>query len=266
MKTSWIVILFAVSTLLAPFLSTMLNVFLFQILLLAFAFFHGQRRFGIKGIIVFFLIAFIVSNVLENISIVTGFPFGHFYYADLGVPFLFNVPITIGPMYFAMGYVSWSVASTLLKNKATLLTLPLVAAFLMTMWDVVMDPISATIDRAWTWVGGGSYFGVPLSNFFGWFITVFIFYILFAVYLKKYGHSKNQSARQELEPASMYFLVGLSYIFSLIAMKPGYSIDGGGTIWQNQHIYTSVSLISFFTMIFISIFAALHLLSKENQR
>jgi len=46
-----------------------------------------------------------------------------------------------------------------------------------------MDAVRADIDHAWVWRDGGSYYGVPTSNFFGWFLTVYIFYQLFALYL-----------------------------------------------------------------------------------
>ena len=42
--------------------------------------------------------------------------------------------------------------------------LPTVAAFVMTQWDLVMEPPEATIGKAWIWHDGGGYFGVPMSN------------------------------------------------------------------------------------------------------
>src|SRR5207245_11479497 len=51
-------------------------------LLFPFALIHGGRRYGWKTIAVFIVVTAIVSNILENISIVTGFPFGQYYYTD----------------------------------------------------------------------------------------------------------------------------------------------------------------------------------------
>ncbi len=47
-----------------------------------------------------------------------------------------------------------------------------------------MDPVWADIDHAWVWRDGGSYYGVPISNFFGWILTTYIFYQLFALYVR----------------------------------------------------------------------------------
>ena len=46
---------------------------------LAFALFHGAVRYQWSGILTFLVICLVVSNLLENTSILTGFPFGHYY-------------------------------------------------------------------------------------------------------------------------------------------------------------------------------------------
>src|SRR5437588_8802480 len=69
----------------------------------AFALFHGAVRYQWSGILIFLVICLVVSNVLENTSILTGFPFGHYYYnSDLG-PKLFLVLLVIVPSYFVIG-------------------------------------------------------------------------------------------------------------------------------------------------------------------
>ena len=82
-----------------------------------------------------------------------------------------------------IGYLSWIVAGTLLdgadrrmKVRFNVIALPIVAAFVMTQWDLVMDPPSSTIAKAWIWHDGGAYFGVPLLNYLGWLLTSWMFY------------------------------------------------------------------------------------------
>src|SRR5258706_12755312 len=58
----------------------------------AFALVHGVVRYGWRGIAVFILIFLVVSNILENRSILTGFPFGHNHYRDSLGPKRFLVP------------------------------------------------------------------------------------------------------------------------------------------------------------------------------
>src|SRR5437588_9979777 len=80
---------------------------------LAFALLHGAVRYQWSGIITFLVMCLVVSNVLENTSILTGFPFGHYYYTSGFGLKLFLVPLLIGPAYFGTGYLAWVLATVL---------------------------------------------------------------------------------------------------------------------------------------------------------
>jgi uncharacterized membrane protein len=118
-----------------------------------------------------------VSNASENLSILTGFPFGWYHYSDAMGPKLFLVPLQIGPAYFGVGYLSWTLARAILGDEDTRLAgllsfaTPAMASFIMVSWDLTIDPTMSTIAGNWVWHNGGSYFGVPLSNFLGWYQT-----------------------------------------------------------------------------------------------
>src|SRR5437588_6106966 len=62
-----------------------------------FALIHGALRYRWSGILAFLIVCLVVSNILENTSILTGFPFGHYHYTS--GPMLFLVPWFIGPSY-----------------------------------------------------------------------------------------------------------------------------------------------------------------------
>ncbi|HZW75375.1 MAG TPA: carotenoid biosynthesis protein, partial [Caldimonas sp.] len=53
------------------------------ILLVAFALVHGISVYGGRTMLWFIVVCLVVSNVAENSSIVTGFPFGHYHYTDI---------------------------------------------------------------------------------------------------------------------------------------------------------------------------------------
>jgi len=76
---------------------------------------HGVRRYGWRTLSVYTAIALVVSFSLENLSIATGFPFGRYHYAMHG-PYLGKVPVLIGVIYVALGYVCWITASVLLDG------------------------------------------------------------------------------------------------------------------------------------------------------
>jgi putative membrane protein len=158
------------------------------VLPLAFALLHGAMRHGIAGIAVFAILCFVVSNAFENLGVETGFPFGQYFYTDAMGLKLFVVPLLIGPAYFGAGYTSWVLASILLgeidrvPDRLAVVAIPVVAAFIMVGWDVCFDPGSSTLCRLWIWQDGGGYFGVPLTNYLGWYLTVFVFLFVLSLY------------------------------------------------------------------------------------
>src|SRR5438270_5737609 len=157
---------------------------------LAFALFHGAVRYHWSGILTFLVLCLVVSNVLENTSILTGFPFGHYYYTSLLGPKLFLVPLLIGPAYFGTGYLALVLATVLIGDIRpkgswfTTFAVPFIASFMMVAWDLGMDPTSSTIQHLWIWEQGGGYFGVPLTNYLGWFFTVYVFFQVFALFVR----------------------------------------------------------------------------------
>src|SRR3979409_1800219 len=116
-----------------------------------FAILHGGARYGWRGIVVFIAVCLVVSNVLENTSILTGFPFGHYHYTNALGPKLFLVPLLIGPAYFSTCYLPWVLSTVLVgdvRRGATAFTtfaVPLMASFLMVVWDLCLDPTASTI-------------------------------------------------------------------------------------------------------------------------
>ena len=153
------------------------------------------------------IICLVVSNVLENIGVATGFPFGPYHYTDVLGPKLGYVPLMIGPAYLGVGYLSWVLATVLVgdvKRGAdafqTFVT-PLIGAFIMVLWDLSMDPMASTVAQWWIWEQGGGFFGVPLPNYLGWYFTVFAFMIVFALYLRFRAPDPSIAQPRELLPA-----------------------------------------------------------------
>src|SRR5713101_1264700 len=242
-----------------------LNTFPTILLLFPFTLIHGMKRYPWKGIVVFVVITLIVSGIMENLSILTGFPFGHYYYTDALGPKVTLVPLLIFPSYIAFGYLSW-VLSTLIvggvRRGSTIFTaaaVPLVASFMMVAWDLSLDPIASTINQTWIWTQGGGYFGVPLTNFLGWSLTVYIFFQLTALYLRKRG-SANPSP---VLPITHYLQIILVYMWTGVGFVLNYPFrptntqitDAVGHVWQTSDIYETTAISAIYTMIFISILA-----------
>ena len=158
---------------------------------LLFMLLHGALAYRPRGILVFAALSFAVGNFFENLSILTGFPFGHYYFTSVMGPKLFLVPVTLGLAYLGIGYLAFVLGRLLVCGPSLpisgrrVLLVPGVAALAMVAWDVAMEPLWSTVLGCWIWRDGGTYFGVPLSNFFGWYVTTYSFYQLFAWYVSR---------------------------------------------------------------------------------
>jgi putative membrane protein len=226
-----------------------------------FALIHGAVRYGWRGIVTFIVISLVVSNILENTSILTGFPFGHYHYTDLLGPKLFLVPLLIGPAYVATGYLAWVLANVLVgevrrgSSAFTTFAVPFVGAFLMAMWDLSFDPGFSTVRHFWIWEQGGGYFGVPLTNYLGWFFTVYVFLQLFALVIRfrDSGHETMSTLPRSYyaQAVVMYAVLGLSYVLAYIALGTNTPVtDAAGVVWQTRSIAEAAATVSIYTMIF----------------
>ena len=227
---------------------------------LVFFLVHGSVNYRFKDVLVFGAITLVVSNIFENMSILTGFPFGHYYYTDGLGPKLFLVPILIGPAYIGTGYLSWMLARVILGGTEqrlpgySIFTVPALASFLMVSWDLSFDPIASTINHNWIWEQGGNYFGVPFSNFMGWFLTVFVVFQLFALYLRgrqnAYAQVQPVSREYWLQAIVFYGVTALGITLNIVTQTTNTSIaDATGVLWRTQDIYVVSGLVSIFTMI-----------------
>ena len=226
-----------------------------------FALVHGARIYGSRGILIFATLCLGVGTLFESVSLRTGFPFGYYRFTDLMGPKLFDLPILLALAYVGMGYLSWILAVVILDcqneplSGRKIVLLPLAASFVMTAWDFSMDAVWADIDHAWVWRDGGSYYGVPLSNFFGWFLTVYIFYQLFALYLRNRGTIRSRTSHWRL--AILFYAA--SAAGNLLVVAPlslgGVFVDAAGKRWAIPDILSASRLISIFLMMPLSLIA-----------
>ncbi|MGA2488258.1 MAG: carotenoid biosynthesis protein [Roseiarcus sp.] len=220
-----------------------------------FGLLHGALTYGLRGILIFLLICLGVSNAFENLSIMTGFPFGWYHYSDALGPKLFLVPLLIGPAYFGMGYLSWALARAILGDEdGRLLGLrsfatPVIASFIMVSWDLTIDPMASTINGSWVWRDGGSYFGVPVSNFLGWYLTVYVFFQSFALYARSRSASDVKAPGYWITPLLAYTSIIIAPVLSLILNTEPSTVlaDPVGHQWQTHDIRSVEALVCLFT-------------------
>ena len=251
---------------------------------------HASMTYSFRHMLALFAICVVTTFAIENLGVATGFPFGHYHFevgADL--PHVGSIPVIVGPLWFGMGYFSWRLASILLDGadrrldrNLNLIALPVVAAFVATQWDMVMEPAAATIGKAWIWHDGGAIFGVPLSNYFGWLLTAWLFFQMFALYLRhqrgpwmqarafssevgtgsrEENASKENSNQTALNAIAILFYVcgGLTHVVPWMMGQSGEVTDAAGHIWKIAELREATVATMMFTMVFTALLSALRL-------
>jgi putative membrane protein len=237
---------------------------------LAFALVHGTRHYGLRGILAFAAICTIIGNTTENLSIDTGFPFGHYYFAELMGPKLFQVPILLGLAYIGMAYVSWIVAclirGSFSVSGARILAIPITASFIMVAWDLAQDPVWATVLHGWIWRDGGAWFGVPVSNYIGWYFNVFLIYLCFAFYLRRQPAPPTVKARNAWWPAILFYALcaACNVLQTIPNPVPAIVHDPTGTPWRVADITRASALVSIFVMGTFAALACARLIRQQN--
>ena len=169
---------------------------------------------------------------------------------------LLGLPILLVLAYLVIAYCSWVLAILLLGlagkhlRSRNLIVMPLLASSIFLAWDVAMEADWSTIDRAWIWRSGGPYYGVPLSNFVGWFITAWAFFQIFAVYARKHPTTqRHRSPKFWRYAVALYGVCAAgNLLIPLLPMAPPVVLDATGKAWHTQAILLTDSAVSIFIM------------------
>jgi uncharacterized membrane protein len=154
-----------------------------------FALLHAAQREGWQRALRLLALVFGVSLLFESVGVATGIVYGPYHYTNkLGPLFLGLVPYLIPVAWFMMSYPSYVIADRLIpaagKRWQRLLAVAAVGGLAMTAWDLVMDPFMVAGGH-WIWEVKGAYFGIPLQNFWGWWLTIFTTFALYGLFRGK---------------------------------------------------------------------------------
>jgi len=172
--TLWILSMIALPILKWVFGETVIPLAVTAALLLQFAavFCVLYEAWGLRRVLLTFLVVALLTWTAEFIGSSTGFPFGDYSYTDRLQPQFGHVPLLIPIAWFMMLPATWTVAQSLVgRHNAVLYSA--VSAAALTAWDLFLDP--QMVDWGfWVWHQPGAYFGIPFVNFAGWFGTALI--------------------------------------------------------------------------------------------
>src|SRR5262249_62375973 len=151
-------------------------------------------KMGWPKTVAFTFIAWAIAYGAEFTSTRIGFPFGDYVYLDATRDrelWLSNVPFFDSLSFSFLCYLGWALAIFVYaplvcargdfqvadtREVRTSRRVLLTGAFLTMLLDVVIDPLTVRgerwfLGRIYYYPDGGIHFGVPLSNYAGWFVV-----------------------------------------------------------------------------------------------
>lgn len=193
----------------------------------SFALSHAVGRQGWKRALTLLGVVFVVSLTLEAIGVATGLVYGQYHYTDkLGPRFLGLVPYLIPVAWYMMMYASLVIADRLTPSRWPsgwrTVAVAAVGGLVMTAWDLVMDPMMVAGGH-WVWETGGAYFGIPIHNFFGWWLTTFLSLAIYGWLAKANAGMPSQA---DWLAVVAYLITGLSSILIFLKYNPAISLIG----------------------------------------
>lgn len=126
------------------------------------------RSLGKRRALARFAIISFVAGSAEWFGVKTGLLFGEYVYTGNWGPLILGVlPVAVPLAWYIL---TIPIQRIFLGSLRPGVLIPL-GALLLVVADLVLDPVAVQLRQYWIWTDGGPYYGVPLRNFLGWFLT-----------------------------------------------------------------------------------------------
>lgn len=109
-----------------------------------------------------------IGMLAEIVGVRTGFPFGRYEYTAALFPWVFEVPLVMSCAWVILAAFAQQIIAPL--GRSRIMVVP-VFATLLTAFDLLIDPVAAGPLAYWAWQYPGRYYGIPATNFGGWWIV-----------------------------------------------------------------------------------------------
>jgi putative membrane protein len=162
---------------------------------------HGSKTLGARELVVFFFIAYSIPLLYEYTD---ALGFGGWvgvtcqYSTLLGPKFFGKVPYVIPLVWSIFLYCSFTMTNIIFNRLRTtpksdetvslqwffkIVGMGIIAGLIMAALDLIIDPVMVAMG-AWSWSGGGLYYGIPLWNYEGWIEITSVTFVFYSIYLQ----------------------------------------------------------------------------------
>jgi carotene biosynthesis associated membrane protein len=167
----------------APHIATLIKIptWVYMALLPVLSLLLYWNSIGWKRSLGFLAWGSVIGAAAELLGTQTGFPFGPYEYGPwLGPKIAGHVPWFIPPSWYALSIISLDLARRMGFGRVGRI---LGCGVFMVLWDVSLDPAMSRAFPFWTYGVEGFYFGMPLMNWVGWFLTSVVIAVGYETFL-----------------------------------------------------------------------------------
>ncbi len=168
-------------------------------------FLHGRKHYGFWMASCFFIGSFVFTGLEETCWILAGRFFGSYFTNPFGIQAHGSYWFTIGGFWFfetpviaCIGWYFIAYSCVLVAGKAfpemNLIGRAAIGGLIAMSIDLWQDPVATSPElMSWVWAEADFFlfFGIPLYNFIGWFLLIF----LFAIFWERLPEMENKWGR-----------------------------------------------------------------------
>lgn len=120
-----------------------------------------------KTFIIWYLVTYLSTLIVEIIGVKTGVVFGEYTYGNVLGLKLLETPLIIGLNWVFVIAGAYSLSSKIFNTTGSKV---LMTGLLAVAFDVILEPVAINLGY-WNWEGGY----IPMQNFVAWFVLAMIF-------------------------------------------------------------------------------------------
>ena len=212
---------------------------------------HAWRR---APYFMFLMLAAMLFGFIAEYTAVSSTP-QPYHYPQALIALPGPVPLNI---CLGWGIIIYAALQTAIRLQVNEWLRPLVAAFLAVIIDFVEDPPFVAMDM-WVWTPSypDAWFGIPWSNYVGWFLIVITFLLSFQLLARRFPLG------QHLWRDAVIAFVAIipSFIAFMICIKTFLWLAGLGIAWLNQ----ALMIMLLFIVCAIPVLRALPSMARDNK-
>jgi uncharacterized membrane protein len=240
---------------------------------LAVYLFIASAHLGWRKTLIFTVVGYLISFLSEYSSINNGFPYGWYYYIETtrgkelwiaGVPFFDSLS------YVFLAYCSYASALLVIspvkvwgRNFITLetrairrsLSVLFLGSLFQAFLDIIIDPVALQggrwfLGHIYGYPDGGVHFGVPISNYLGWFGVSIVLILALQIIDTVIGRKRDKPERGVWNPP-LKSLLGPFLYLSVIVFNISVTLIIGEELLATTGIFIFTLPVAIVTVLLI---------------